>query len=140
MATQIRDPIHGTVEVDAVELRVIDHPLFQRLRLVKQLGFGDQAFPGATHTRYAHSLGACHVAARVFTALFADGAVDERTARKFRRALRLAVLLHDIGHPPLSHSSERGLPPRKALGLERWLDACALEGRADHEDYRQRGR
>src|SRR5258706_5682917 len=113
MTTQIRDPIHGTVEVDDVELAVIDHPLFQRLRNVKQLGFGDQAFPGATHTRYAHSLGAAHVAGRVFAAIFGTAsttgtassaatarglALPAKTARKFRRALRLAVLLHDIGH------------------------------------------
>lgn len=135
MLTQIRDPIHGTIELDDVEKRVIDHPLFQRLRLVKQLGFGDQAFPGATHSRYAHSLGAAHVAARVFAALFGDGRLDARTAARFKRALRLAVLLHDIGHPPLSHASERGLPQRRALRLERWLPEAALEGRADHEDF-----
>jgi hypothetical protein len=133
--TPIRDPIHGTIEVDAAEVQVIDHPFFQRLRHVKQLGFGDQAFPGATHTRYAHSLGALHVASRVFDALFRESDVAPADARRFRRALRLAVLLHDLGHPPLSHSSEQMLPRRAALGLERWLPAAEMSGRATHEDY-----
>jgi hypothetical protein len=136
MATPIRDPIHGTVEVDDAELQVIDHPFFQRLRLVKQLGFGDQAFPGATHTRYAHSLGAMHVASRVFDAIFRrDARLEPSQAARYRRALRFAVLLHDLGHPPLSHASEQMLPPRERLGLERWLTADELAGRATHEDY-----
>jgi hypothetical protein len=138
MWTQIRDPIHGTIDLDDTEKVIVDHPLFQRLRLVKQLGFGDQAFPGATHTRYAHSLGAAHVAARVFDAIFSSEASvrpDAAARKRFRRALRLAVLLHDVGHPPLSHASERGLPARSALGLERWLPPDALVGRADHEDF-----
>src|SRR5262249_44832684 len=135
MMKQIRDPIHGTIDVDDVELQVLDHPLFQRLRNVKQLGFGENAFPGATHSRYAHSLGACHVAGRIFDPLFRGAGLDATTARRFRRALRLAVLLHDLGHPPLSHSSEVSLPDRAQLGLERWLPAAELTGRASHEDY-----
>ena len=133
--TCIRDPIHGTIEVDGTEVAVLDHPAFQRLRHVKQLGFGDLAFPGATHTRYAHCLGALHLAGRLFDAIFRKGALPAATARRFRRALRLAALLHDLGHPPLSHSSEQMLPLRATLGLGRWLSAAELKGQASHEDY-----
>jgi hypothetical protein len=133
--TPIRDPIHGTIEVDGTEVAVLDHPSFQRLRYVKQLGFGDLAFPGATHTRYAHCLGALQVGGRLFDAIFRDGALEAATARRFRRALRLAALLHDLGHPPFSHSSEQMLPPRAKLGLGRWLPPAELKGQASHEDY-----
>ena len=65
----IRDPIHGAIEITADERALVDSPQYQRLRNVKQLGFADLAFPGATHTRYAHGLGAMWVATRVFDVL-----------------------------------------------------------------------
>ena len=65
---RIRDPIHGTLPVSDEEKAVVDSACYQRLRHVRQLGFGELAFPGATHTRHAHSLGAMHVAARLFDA------------------------------------------------------------------------
>ncbi|HLL52394.1 MAG TPA: phosphohydrolase, partial [Myxococcaceae bacterium] len=66
---RIRDPIHGTISVSDEEKAVIDSRFYQRLRGIRQLGFGDLAFPGATHTRHAHSLGAMHVASRLFDAV-----------------------------------------------------------------------
>src|SRR5712692_9213575 len=68
-AVHIRDPIHGAFENTPDERALVDSPQYQRLRNVKQLGFADLAFPGATHTRYAHGLGAMAVATRVFDAL-----------------------------------------------------------------------
>ena len=68
--TEIRDPIHGSIVLDAREREVVDSPFFQRLRSVRQLGFADLAFPGATHTRYVHALGACHLSGRIFEAIF----------------------------------------------------------------------
>src|SRR2546422_1780446 len=65
----IRDPIHGAIELTADERALVDSPQYQRLRNVKQLGFADLAFPGATHTRYAHGLGAMAMATKVFDAL-----------------------------------------------------------------------
>src|SRR5690606_35109807 len=65
---RIRDPIHGTIPVADVEVPIVDSRFYQRLRSVKQLGFGEMAFPGAPHTRHAHSLGAMHVATRLFDA------------------------------------------------------------------------
>ncbi len=66
----IRDPIHGSIEIDAAERQVIDSPFYQRLRHIKQLGFSDLAFPGATHSRYSHGIGAMWVASRLFDELY----------------------------------------------------------------------
>lgn len=131
---RIRDPIHGTIPVDDREKTVIDHPFYQRLRHVKQLGFGDLAFPGATHTRHAHSLGAMHVASRLFDAVCAGADLSSPAKARFRMAVRLAVLCHDIGHMPLSHASEGIAPPRASLDLPGWL-AEQGGGLATHEDF-----
>lgn len=129
----IRDPIQGAVEITADERAVIDAPHFQRLRGIRQLGFADLAFPGATHTRYAHSVGAMAVATRVFDVVFRDVALPAAERARFRQALRLAVLLHDVGHPPFSHCSEVALPPVGDLDLPAWL-APGTSRRASHED------
>src|SRR5213079_3211826 len=105
----IRDPIHGAIEITADERALVDSPQYQRLRNVKQLGFADLAFPGATHTRYAHGLGAMAVATKVFDALGLE--LDPEDRDRFRQTLRLAVLFHDLGHAPLSHATERIMPP-----------------------------
>jgi HD superfamily phosphohydrolase len=143
----IRDPIHGTIALSPREIRVVDSPFFQRLRNVKQLGFADLAFPGATHTRYSHSLGAMHVATRLFDVLFPPSAggepVHHRTwqppalssaeRERFRQAVRLAVLFHDVGHAPLSHTTELIMPSVTALKIPR-ADSHLLR-QATHEDY-----
>ncbi len=131
---RIRDPIHGSLTVSDEETRVIDSPTFQRLRHVRQLGFGDLAFPGATHTRHAHSLGAMHVASRLFDAITARSDLPVATRDRFRIAVRLAVLCHDIGHMPLSHASESIAPPRAALRLPSWMGGEEA-GQASHEDF-----
>src|SRR6516164_2800157 len=131
---RIRDPIHGTIPVDDRETEVIDHPFYQRLRYVKQLGFGDLAFPGATHTRHAHSLGAMHVSSRLFDAVSARADISPSAKGRFRVAVRLAVLCHDIGHMPLSHASEAIAPPRASLKLPSWLGDQTGD-LANHEDF-----
>lgn len=129
----IRDPIHGAIEISRREKQVIDSRFFQRLRHIKQLGFADLAFPGATHTRYAHGIGAMAVATRLFDALFSPLGMPDAERTRLRQTLRLAVLLHDLGHPPLSHTSERILPRRSELRLPVW--ACdGAEEQATHED------
>ncbi|MBL8921978.1 MAG: HD domain-containing protein [Myxococcaceae bacterium] len=130
---RIRDPIHGTITVSDDEKPVIDSRFYQRLRNVRQLGFGDLAFPGATHTRHAHSLGAMHVASRLFDAVASRSPLSEAAKERFRAAVRLAVLCHDLGHMPLSHASESIAPPRAALGLPAWTGDEA--GQATHEDF-----
>jgi HD superfamily phosphohydrolase len=146
----IRDPIHGSILLTGDELALVETPVFQRLRGIKQLGFADHAFPGATHTRFAHSLGAMEMATRMFDAVFpalgtsrdADAAeggdappLSEETRQRFRQLLRLAVLLHDIGHAPLSHATEGCMPLRHELGLECLGTDPSDETRANHEDY-----
>lgn len=132
---RIRDPIHGTIDVSDEEKAVIDSRYYQRLRHVRQLGFGDLAFPGATHTRHAHSLGAMHVASRVFHAVTARSNLPADVRARFSAAVRLAVLCHDLGHMPLSHASERIAPARASLRLPSWLDAVAEGEQATHEDF-----
>lgn len=134
---RIRDPIHGTLDVSDQEKAVIDTPFFQRLRCVRQLGFGELAFPGATHTRHAHSLGAMHVSSRLFDAVTEDSTLSLDDKRRFRAAVRAAVLCHDLGHLPFSHASESIAPEREKLGLPDWLDGDR-PGQATHEDYTAR--
>lgn len=130
----IRDPIHGTIAVSYREIRAVDHPVFQRLRNIKQLGFADLSFPGATHTRYSHSLGAMHIATRLFDRIFPGGELPDRVRHRFRQAVRLAMLFHDIGHAPLSHTSEMLMPPVGELGLGVYAGNDVAR-QASHEDY-----
>ena len=134
--TRIRDPIHGAVEIDDRERMVLDAPFVQRLRGVRQLGFSEMAFPGATHTRYSHALGACHVLGRLFDSIFEElPQVPASERERLRAAARIAVLLHDAGHAPFSHSSEAILPPRRELGLPEWALSGPEDQQASHEDY-----
>ncbi len=116
---EIRDPIHGFIELNDWELEIIDHPVFQRLRRIRQLGLTDMVYPGATHTRFEHSLGVMHVAGRMFDEIvkrrrdFLEKELrfDEAGLRRDRALVRLSALLHDVGHAPFSHAAE-GLMPR----------------------------
>jgi len=101
---------------------------------VKQLGFGDLAFPGATHTRHAHSLGAMHVSSRLFDVVSARADLSSEARCRFRAAVRLAVLCHDLGHMPRSHASEAIAPARGTLRLPGWLADQGGE-LASHEDF-----
>jgi HD superfamily phosphohydrolase len=131
---RIRDPIHGTIGVSDEEKVIIDSPFFQRLRHVKQLGFGDLAFPGATHTRHAHSLGALHVASRLFDAVASRTRLPPEVCLRYRSAVRLAALCHDLGHMPLSHATEGIAPLRARLELPPWI-AGNRSDPASHEDF-----
>jgi HD superfamily phosphohydrolase len=103
----VNDPVYGFIRFPEPELmRVIDHPLFQRLRRIKQMGLAEMVYPGAVHTRFAHSLGACHLVGKALDELKAKG-ID--SGKDTYLAGRLAALLHDIGHGPFSHSLEHSL-------------------------------
>jgi HD superfamily phosphohydrolase len=130
---EIRDPVHGSIAIHDSEIEILEHPFFQRLRNIKQLGFSEYVFPGATHTRYLHSIGVMHVSTMVFDSLFKDR--HDKEIERLRETLRLGCLLHDIGHAPLSHSTESVMPMVSELKLpKRFLD-LKVDRQASHEDY-----
>ncbi len=98
------DAIHGDVHLTAREWAVVDTASFQRLRRLKQLAMGESVYPNATHTRFAHSLGVLAVMARVLDVANSQGV---RLSKRERENLRLAALLHDVGHYPYSHLMEK---------------------------------
>jgi len=131
---EIKDPVHGTLEFTPPEVAMIDSPAFQRLRSIKQLGFGEYSFPGATHNRYLHSLGASHLAGEAFDQIFRGYRFKSKeTMRRLRQTLRLGSLLHDIGHGPLSHTSEEVMPELSKLKIDMYPKK--ENRRANHEDY-----
>jgi putative nucleotidyltransferase with HDIG domain len=95
----IRDPIHGLIKISEKEKKIIDQPIFQRLRRIKQLSVEYLVYPSATHTRFEHSLGVMELSGKMASVLKWN--VEEA---------RLAGLLHDIGHIAFSHSGEKLLP------------------------------
>ncbi|MCF6284453.1 MAG: HD domain-containing protein [Candidatus Hydrogenedentes bacterium] len=98
---QIRDPVHNFIKLTSKESRLLDTQAFQRLRGIKQLALACLVYPGALHTRFDHSLGVMHVAGKMAKTLgFDDDGVE---------LVRLAALLHDVGHGPFSHVSEHAL-------------------------------
>ncbi|MGH6872687.1 MAG: HD domain-containing protein [Rhizomicrobium sp.] len=129
---EIRDPIHGFVRLNQLEWDIINHASFQRLHRIRQLAWTDLVYPGAMHTRFEHSLGVMHVASRLFDAvvrrsgdvLKADYGLDDGMLSRQRRIIRMAALLHDVGHGPFSHAAEDVFPLRD--------DGT---GRYQHEDY-----
>lgn len=136
---EIRDPIHGAIPVSGPERAVVDHPFAQRLRGIRQLGFSHLPFPGATHSRYAHSIGAFHLAGAAFDSAFRDDPFSSPGRRAdLRMAVRLAALCHDLGHAPFSHAAEFAMPPLVALGVDAYEPARVadrLQRLATHEDY-----
>ncbi|MDD4446920.1 MAG: HD domain-containing protein [Methanothrix sp.] len=101
--TEIRDPVHGYVQLEGLALEIADTPQMQRLRWIKQLGLASLVYPGANHTRFEHSLGAYHLADLLAKHL---GLPEED-----RMLVGAAALLHDVGHGPLSHATEAALAP-----------------------------
>nr|QBK86746.1 MAG: HD domain protein [Marseillevirus LCMAC103] len=100
----IADPIHGRVTLSALCVQVIDTPEFQRLRDIKQLGMCAKVFPGATHTRFEHSVGVAHLAKKLITALLQKHpAYAAKLPRNIVQLIELAGLCHDLGHGPFSH-------------------------------------
>ncbi len=95
----IRDPVHEYIRLSSEELRIIDHPLLQRLRWISQLSGAQFVFPSAVHTRLAHVLGTMHLAGMYAERIFQE---DPEKGHKITVA-RLAGLLHDVGHGPFSH-------------------------------------
>lgn len=119
---EVRDGLYGFIEFDNLEKQLIDSAPFQRLRCIHQLALCYQVYPGATHKRFEHSLGVMEIAARIFDTVFnqrISDQVQDRIADKlepqqkayWRRVVRVAALLHDVGHLPFSHAAEEALLP-----------------------------
>ena len=110
---RIRDPLHNLIEFGTSELeyalwRIIQTASFQRLRRIKQLGFSEIVYPGATHTRFAHSLGVYHIAKKLLDKI-------EKSTEILGAQALIAALVHDVGHGPFSHAFE---DVGKRLGLK----------------------
>ncbi len=104
----VRDPVWRNVRLEPEAAAIVDAPAFQRLRRVKQLGFAHLVYPGAVHTRFGHALGVYHLTARAIGALEARDELArlDRAAREALPLVRLAALLHDVGHYAFSHAME----------------------------------
>lgn len=111
-------PVHGYVKLYPEEIAIVDHPAFQRLRRMRQLGFAHMVFPGGTHTRFEHAIGAVFVAQSIISNIN-DNFLRSRSATTIvtdwnitsidyptERFIRLSALLHDIGHLPFGHTLE----------------------------------
>jgi HD superfamily phosphohydrolase len=103
----INDPVYGFISIDDdLIFDLIQHPVFQRLRHIRQLGLANLVYPGANHTRFQHALGAMHLMRRVLEGFRGRGI--DISQREFVSA-QIAILLHDIGHGPFSHTLEETL-------------------------------
>ena len=113
----IRDPLWDNIRLDRTAVAALDTPTVQRLRYVRQLGHAFLVYPGATHTRFEHALGAYHLTRKALASLEERGELA-CVAEEDRLAVRLAALLHDIGHYPFSHAlEEAGFPSHEKLGV-----------------------
>ena len=100
----LRDPLWNNIRVDELTLRLVDTPVFQRLRYVRQLGLAYLVYPGATHSRFEHALGAYHLSRNTLALLSAAGL--EVIDSDEQAIVRAAALLHDVGHYPFSPALE----------------------------------
>lgn len=103
----INDPVYGFIKIPYdIVFELMEHPLFQRLRRIRQLGLTHYVYPGANHTRFQHAIGAMHLMGQAIVVIRSRGhEITEDEAR----AVTIAILLHDIGHGPFSHSLENSL-------------------------------
>jgi len=122
---RVRCPVHGFIHYSENEQAIIDAPVFQRLRNIRQLAFAHYIYPGGVHTRFEHSLGVMEMATRAFDVLLRKHAdllqstfaevpeFRDNTLAKARQLMRLLGLLHDIGHSAFSHAGECIVPGRR---------------------------
>ena len=101
---RVRDSIHGLIEVSEDEIKLINTKVFQRLRRIRQLAMAFLVYPGALHTRFDHSIGVMHIAGRICTELQKEK--SNKVTDADIKLVRIAALLHDVGHGPFSHVSE----------------------------------
>jgi HD superfamily phosphohydrolase len=105
----INDPVYGFINIPGgIIFDIIEHKYFQRLRRIKQLGLTHLVYPGATHTRFQHVIGAMHLMSLAIDVIKSKG--NEITNEE-SEAAKLAILLHDMGHGPFSHALESCIIP-----------------------------
>jgi len=109
VAKFIRDPVHGYIPVTEAELKILDTMPVQRLRGIKQLSIASLVYPGADHSRFSHALGSMHIAGQIVRALRSHVEISEDE----EQLVRIAALLHDVGHGPFSHSFEEVMVEKK---------------------------
>ena len=143
---RVRDPVHGLIvfgggsdpyqnETDLIAWRLLNTREFQRLRRIRQLGFSDLVFPGATHSRFAHSIGVYHVARQLVDVVKRRQLEKgESHDEKRTRVVLLAALLHDIGHGPFSHVFEEVTTDLKLPGHHEDWGANILQGDTEIND------
>ncbi len=132
---EIRDVVYGFVRLDQQEWDIVNHSVFQRLRRIKQLSLTDMVYPGAVHTRLEHSIGVMQMASDIFDSITSKERaksllrdhydLNDDGIKRYRKIIRLAALLHDIGHSPFSHAGEGLMPLKSPNSKERF----------DHEEY-----
>lgn len=132
---EIRDAVYGFVHLDEQERDIINHPVYQRLRRIKQLSLTDMAYPGAVHTRLEHSIGVMQMATDIYDSIISKKRARELLSEqycldaggidRYRKVIRLAALLHDVGHSPFSHTGENLMPLKEDGDGKRY----------EHEEY-----
>jgi len=123
MTYEIRDPIYGFIQLNGWEREIVNHPIFQRLRRIRQLAFTDMVYPSAIYSRFEHSLGVMHLATLMYDSLISKSknvdilkeklSYKKEGLKRDRQLVRMAALLHDVGHTPLSHAGEELMPNTK---------------------------
>lgn len=131
MAKIIHDNVLGPIGLEPSMLDLVDHPAMQRLRRLEQLGAASLVFPGATHTRFAHSIGAQEIMRRVWSHLETTGQPPDIDPAAEGRLLRAAALLHDLGHYPLSHVVEPIAAHLNTRSL--WGSAAGLDPQSESD-------
>jgi len=113
--TLVMDPIHGFIDISEYPVikELIETPYFQRLRRLNQLGLTSSVYPNATHSRFAHSLGVMHVFLILFDSITRRSTMSKKRIEQLRPIGAVSALLHDIGHGPFSHASEKILDDGK---------------------------
>lgn len=120
---EIRDPIHGYIKITDIERQIIDSAFVQRLRRIHQLAGAYLVYPGGVHTRFEHVLGTMHVAGLIGQSIADVAGLDDDDVQE----LRIAALLHDVGHGPFSHLFEEVLSNKTDMSHEDLSQKIVLE-------------
>jgi HD superfamily phosphohydrolase len=135
--------VHGFIGMTQLELEVVNHSVFQRLRRIKQLAWTDYVYPGASHSRFEHSLGVMHLVSRLYEAVVETSGntlkewfgYEDPGLKRDWQLVRLAALLHDVGHAPFSHAAEGLLPMKEPEDYSLFQGMASPGERYAHEDY-----